>query len=197
MQSIAEIIKEFRNKKIEGKLITFVPLNENYFESIVSLRNREKNKYFLNQNSDLTVESQANWYREYLKRNNDIYWCVFNKNGDFIGTNRIYDIANDRSVAEQGSFMVAEEFANQAPLALESYLMSLDFAFDTICAQKIINDNRKDNSVMNNLSKSFGFEYQGPNYLNGIEYNYYYLFKEKYQQKSKKVRELIEYWSQR
>ncbi len=77
------------------------------FEDVIRLRNQKESKYFLNQNYDLTVEMQKEWFKEFLLRENDIYWAACNKQGDVIGTIKTYNI--ERSQCEQGSTIIDAE----------------------------------------------------------------------------------------
>lgn len=69
-----------------------MPYVPQYPEYVVKLRNTERSRYYLNQDYMLTYEMQNKWYEPYLTKDTDIYWCIFNKNGEFVGTTRTYDI---------------------------------------------------------------------------------------------------------
>ncbi len=191
------IILEYREKKIEGKCIDLVPLTPNDAENIVNIRNEQKNRYFLNQKYELTVEGQKKWYESYLERDNDIYWCIYNKQGEFIGTVRVYDIDKDKDLCDQGSFMIDEEYAEGAPYALEAELLSLDFIFDILGINNVINEDRSDNKIMNNLSKKLGFVFKKNTIINDVEYHYYVLTLEDYKKNREKFARIIDYWNAR
>lgn len=76
---IGKLISEYRRKKISGKCIELIPFTLNDLENVVKIRNKDRNMYFLNQTRKITTESQYIWYKKYLIRNNDIYWCIYNK----------------------------------------------------------------------------------------------------------------------
>lgn len=196
MNSINKMF-ELKNRTIEGIFIDLIPISEEFLEDIVELRNQEKNRYFLNQQYFLTLESQLNWYNQYKERNNDIYWVIFNKNKDFIGTIRIYDIDFENNLCNQGSFMINEKFASDAPYAIETQVLSLDFVFNELKITRVINEDRADNKVMNNLTKKIGFEFQKNTIINGITYKYYILDKENYNKNRNKFITLIEAWKNR
>lgn len=195
--SIKEIINEYRKKTIEGTCINLVPLNLNHSADVVEIRNRAKNKYFLNQSYELTIESQENWYEKYLIRTNDIYWCIYNKKNEFIGTIRIYDIDETKELCDQGSFMIDEDHSMEAPYALEAELLTLDFVFQQLKIKNVINEDRSDNKVMNNLTKKLGFKFEKNTVINGIDYNYYLLNFENYQKNRDKLQMVIDYWRNR
>lgn len=196
-RGIRDIIREYREKKIEGLFLDLVPYRTDLSPEIVRLRNRERNRHFLAQNEEITPESQLAWGERYLLREDDIYWCLFRKEGDFIGTIRLYDIAPDGSSLTQGSFMIDETYSGEAPYAVEAELLSLDFAFDRIKVQSVINEDRADNRIMNSLTKRMGFRFVKDTVIRGASYRYYLLSEEDYRKKRGKAEELLRYWKER
>lgn len=190
-------VKEYRGKKLEGKCIDLVPFTPDDSANVVEIRNREKNKYFLNQTYELNVDGQNKWYEEYLTRNNDIYWCIYNKKKQFIGTIRVYDIDEENNICDQGSFMIDEDHAEGAPYALEAEILILDFIFDVLNMGNVINEDRSDNKVMNNLTKKLGFVFKKKTIINDVEYNYYLLNPGDYKKNRDKFASIIDYWALR
>jgi RimJ/RimL family protein N-acetyltransferase len=127
--------------------------------TIVALRNQEKSRYNLAQKDASTIEGQNEWYHCYSQRDDDIYWCIHNKTGNMIGVIRIYDIKHDGTCCNQGSFIIDRAFAMSGPYAVEAEILSLDFVFDTLQMDKVLNDNRVDNKNMNSISKRVGFKF--------------------------------------
>ena len=196
-KNIGKIISEFRGKNIVGKYIDLVPFTPEDAENVVRIRNEQKNRYYLNQTYELTVEGQKKWYETYLERDNDIYWCIYNKKNEFIGTVRVYDIDVDNNLCDQGSFMIDEEHAEGAPYALEAEILSLDFIFDVLNIYNVINEDRSDNKVMNNLSKKLGFVFKKDTVINDVDYKYYILTPEEYRKNRDKFVQIIECWGNR
>jgi RimJ/RimL family protein N-acetyltransferase len=194
---IGKIIDEYREKRIYGKCIELVPLSPADIPKVVEIRNREKNRYFLNQTFELTIDAQEKWYSGYLERDNDLYWCIYNKQNQFIGTIRIYDIDDANDMCNQGSFMIDEEQADGAPYALEAEILSLDFIFDILKIGNVINEDRADNKVMNNLTRKIGFGFKKKTIINGVEYNYYLLNPDDYKHSRNKFSEIIDYLAAR
>lgn len=193
----SRLIDKYRETRIEGKCIDLIPFRLHDVENVIEIRNQGKNKYYLGQRYELTVEDQAEWYREYLTRHNDIYWCIYNKEKDFIGTIRIYDIDEENDLCNQGSFMIDEEQAEGAPYALEAEILSLDFAFNILKIGNVCNEDRIDNKVMNNLSKRLGFVLQKNTVKNGVTYNFYLLNLQDYKEHREKMQMIIDYWIER
>lgn len=192
-----DAVREYRHKEINGVCVDLVPFDMQYADEFVRMRNDGRNKYFFNQQYDLTVESQKIWYEKYLSRPDDIFWAVLNKKRKFIGTIRLYDIAPDGSVLEHGSFMIDERVAREAPYAAEANMICLDFAFDVLKVKEIINRDRNDNKIMNNLSRKFGFKFIRDTEINGVPYRYYLCDRESYMSVREGIYSVIQYWSER
>lgn len=197
MGKTADIVKEYREKEIKGKLIDFKPLSEEYLQDVVDIRNQDRNKYYLNQPYDLTLDGQKTWFKKYLEKDDDIYWCIFKKDGTFIGTVRLYDVSEEKKILDHGSFMIYENYASEAPYAVEALLISLDFAFDKFQVEKVINEDKADNKVMNNLTRKAGFTFIKDYLLNGVPYKYYLLYEPDYRTHRQKFTNLIDYWAGR
>lgn len=166
-------ILKYREKIIEGKCIDLVPVKEELLPRVIELRNQERSRYFLNQSVILTLEMQKKWYDEYLKRDNDIYWCIRNRENIIVGTVRLYNITENS--CDHGSVMIDETYSMGMPYALEAEILSLEFAFYTLKVKQIFNDDRHDNKMMNSISRKMGFVFQNVIDIGGIPYNHYIL----------------------
>ena len=184
------VITKARETIISGSFIDLVPLKECHFSDVVRIRNQEKSKYFLNQNYDLTIEMQTEWYKDYLKRENDIYWVVVDKKGTVIGTERLYDITSDS--CEEGSTIIDETYAMKGPYSVETILLAMDFAFNELKVKSIINTDRVDNKNMNSISQKVGFTLLKQIEIRGVPYNYYELNETNYQRD--KIKKIIDVW---
>ena len=194
---IADIVQEYRKKRIEGKLVDLVPFTWVDADRVIEIRNREKNRYYLNQSYLITRESQAKWYERYLEKYDDVYWCVYTKDNHFIGTVRIYNIDSEKNICDQGSLMLDEEYATVGPYAIEVELLSLDFVFNVLRIRTVVNEDRADNKIMNNLTKNLGFRYVKNTQIGGVDYKYYLLNLEDYNEKRCDLADIIEYWKHR
>lgn len=193
MSKIEEIITRYREKDLPGKIVDLSPVMEKDLSSIVRMRNDPKMMYYLNQPQKITLESQKAWYGKYNERTNDLYWTIKDKNGLVIGTNRIYDITEDKCV--QGSLMIDTQYSRTAPFAVEGILLSLDFAFDILGVKTIVNEDRHDNKNMNSLSRRFGFQFLRETDIRGVAYNYYELQPDTYKRDT--VMEVLDLWLSR
>ncbi len=190
-------IIELRNKDIIGKCVILRPASLKYAEDILRLRNKPKNMYMFNQLDLITLEGQTHWFEDYVKATDDIYWCVLDKTERFIGTIRIYSIDADGEHCEEGSYVIDEEVANEAPYAVEAKMLALDIAFDTLQIKTMINDNRADNKVMNNIDNQLGFGKGYITQIRGVDFIHRELSAEDYHQNRERFSKLVKYWSER
>ena len=190
-------MEKYKDRVISGICVDLKPISIEDAEKVFMMRNRSRNKYFFNQQGDLTLDNQIAWLENYAKRDNDIYWCVLKKDGTFIGTMRLYDIDTEKGSCEQGSFMIAEEYAKEAPYAIEVELLSLDFVFKTLNLKTVVNSDREDNKGMNSLSRKIGFVYSGKEEKNGVLFNRYNLSIDDYKRNRKKLSNVMDYWKNR
>lgn len=192
--SIQEIIRNGRSGIIEGIFCDLIPLEYKDLPSVVELRNQEKNKYCLNQADDITLEQQEIWFEEYEKRDNDIYWGVWDKNHNImLGTLRLYDIQPD--ICEEGSCIINEKYAMDAPYATEAKYLVGVFAFDTLGVKQLINEIRTDNKVMASLAKRQGYKKHRQVEIRGVAFDYYLLDKEDF--KRDRLEKVLDYWKER
>ena len=93
--------------------------------------------------------------------------------------------------------MLSEEFAAKGPYAVEVELLTLDFIFDVLKIGKVINEDRADNKVMNNLTKKLGFVFVKDTKIGDVDYKYYLLTPDDYKKKREKLAQIIDYWCER
>lgn len=171
-----ETVARFRSEPISGLTIDFEPLSEDNLSDVVFLRNQDHARYYLNQQSLITCEDQRRWYESYVNRNNDLYWCIVNKNHEVVGTVRLYDITEKS--CEHGSFIIGEQYTMGTPYALEAMIMSLQFGFESLRLEYIECNDKADNANMNSISKRFGFKFINQHNIGGLAYNHYILYRD-------------------
>lgn len=192
-----EKVKELRSRDVSGKFVILRPATNEYAEDIVELRNRPQNRYMFNQSDLITVDGQQEWFDLYQKTENDIYWVVLNKKEEFIGTIRLYGIDLDGGHCEEGSYVIDDEVANEAPYAIEAKMLALDVAFDELQIKDMINVIRVDNKIMNNLANQLGFDAGRDVKIRGVDYLHRVLTVEDYLKNRQKFAIVIDYWSER
>lgn len=193
MKKVEEIIAEYRHKDLTGKIVDMSPVTEKDLVDIIRMRNDPKMMYYLNQPMEITLDSQKAWFEKYQERTDDLYWTIKDKDGLVVGTNRLYDITADKCV--QGSLMVDTRYSRTAPYAAEAIMLSLDFAFDVLGVETIVNEDRHDNKNMNSLSRRFGFQFLRETDIRGVTYNYYELQRNTY--KREEIEEILNLWLSR
>lgn len=186
-------MKPDKRIRLDGRFCTLAPITEGDLSLVVELRNRRKNKYFLNQKYDITLEMQTCWYREYLERENDIYWGIWKTGHIFIGTIRLYNMEGD--TCEEGSCIVDEKYAKEAPYAVEAKYLLAMYAFRTLGMRRMINEIRVDNKVMNALAKQQGYQLVRVIEIGGEPY--YYMVLDADQFAGDKMKRLLDYWGMR
>lgn len=192
-----EMVAELRKRDIAGKTVILRPVTADYAEDIINLRNKPRNMYYLNQASVLTLEEQKVWLESYNRSVDDIYWCILDQKEIFIGTIRLYGIDMNGEFCEEGSYAVREEVADEAPYAVEAKMLILDTAFETLQIRKVINDNRIDNKIMNNMDDQLGFDAGWKREIKGTEHIHRTLTAQDYWKNRSKFFRLVEYWSER
>lgn len=104
-------------------------VTENDSDFILNLRlNKNLNQYLHKIDDD--KNNQVEWIEEYKKREAsglEYYFVILDKNLGDIGLVRIYDVDYYRRIFTWGSWVIKENRPNYA--AIESFLMSFDFAF--------------------------------------------------------------------
>ena len=169
-----------RGHVIHGRCIDLHPCASEHEEAIVRLRNQAKSRYNLNQTEAFTIDGHRAWYEGYVLRDNDIYWCIHDKSGGMIGLIRLNNIEPAGASCNQGSFIVDEAFAMSGPYALETEILTLDYAFFTLRIDRVYNDDRAENKNMNYISRRIGFRFVEAFERNGAMFNLYELTKDAY-----------------
>ena len=134
-----------------GKSIFFREVTVEDSEFIVGLRtDPEKNKYLSTTSED--IEEQKKYCYKLLKENIDYYFIICDWDQNPIGTIRIYDFQADSFC--WGSWIIAQNAPASA--AIESALLSYDFAFLSLHYRKSHFDVRKKNTRVLEFHKRFG-----------------------------------------
>lgn len=190
-------VLELRKHDIVGECVILRPASERYAEEIVRLRNKPKNIYMFNQGDTITLDGQTKWFESYKKKTDDIYWCVLNKDERFVGTIRLYEIDEEGESCEEGSYAIDDEFSDEAPYAVEAKMLVLDVAFDVLHIKTMINDNRADNKIMNNIDNQLGFDKGHIIKIRDVDYLHRLLSADVYHENRYKFSRVVDYWSKR
>lgn len=172
---------------LQTKNIYLRLINESDIDFLLSLRLNESLNKFLNKVSQ-EKEEQIKWLEDYKIRESfgtDYYFVIVDKNLGDLGFVRVYDIDYTKNTFTWGSWVLKEDRPKYA--AIESFLLSYEFAFfqlDLNCAKF---DARNKNHKAINFYERFGakflsedednnyFELTKMNYIQ-LKYSQYYKF---------------------
>ena len=121
--------------------------------AILSIRQDESLTKFLPR-LDITINQQEDWLRIQQDREGDYYFIVW-KNGEAIGTVRIYDILGNEG--ETGSIAIRGSIIEK----MEAKLLLDTFIFESLGLERIHNIVRIDNSPIIKFSELFGVKWNG------------------------------------
>lgn len=153
-------------------------------EFIVSLRTDKKLARYLHATDD-SVEKQVEWIKQYKIRETagEDYYFIYDKDGQTIGVNRIYDINYDQEQVTAGSWICKAD----GMLSIYTIMILRDIIFDILGAKCDYFDVRKGNKKVQRLH-----EMCGANKVSSDELNCYYcLTSEAYKQNKEQILKLI------
>jgi len=129
---------------ILGKFCKLRPVTVNDAGFIVRLRNDERKSTYISKGVQ-TIEAQADWIVSYLQRYSEgleYYFIACDMEDKACGTVRLYRI-NDHECTGGSWVMKA---GTPTAISLETYLMPLHFAFETLSKSVVHIDVRKENT---------------------------------------------------
>jgi len=188
----ADLVAKYRTVPLQGRTIALVPYSPQHAAEVVRLRNDPRVRHYLHQPEELMLEQQLRWTDAYLARADDLYWMVERK-GRLIGTNRLYDIGPAQG--EKGSQIIEESESGAGPYALESDLLVLRFAFETLRLDRVLAVIRSDSGKVLSMNRRFGFRDAGARTVRSVEFRELVLESERFD--ATRFDALISYWSNR
>ncbi len=136
---------------LEGKNIDLREVKLTDAEFILSLRCDEKKSQFLHK-TEFDLPKQTAYIAAALQKTDEYYFIIQSKNGESLGTIRIYDI-QDNSF-EWGSWLIKDGV--NANVSVESVLLMYNFAFYTLNLQFALLDVRRANKSVRSFHLKFG-----------------------------------------
>ena len=133
------------------------PLMEEDIEELRVLRNKEKSSFLTK--SDIDRESQINWYKRYLEKEDDIMFKISHRDKpeEFIGAIAVYDIDTEKRIAEVGRTVVDKEKNAQAGIGLEATKGICLFSFVVLGIDKRVAQILKSNERILKVDTRAGF----------------------------------------
>ena len=153
-------------------------------EFILRLRTDEKLARYLHATDD-NVEKQVEWIKQYKIRETagEDYYFIYDKDGQNIGVNRIYDINYDQEQLTAGSWICKAE----GMISIYTIIILRDIMFDIMGAKCDCFDVRKGNKKVQRLHEMCGAQK-----VSEDEQNYYYcLTSEDYKQNKEQILKLL------
>lgn len=153
-------------------------------EFILRLRTDEKLARYLHATDD-NVEKQVEWIKQYKIREaaGEDYYFIYDKDGQNIGVNRIYDINYDQEQVTAGSWICKAE----GMISIYTIIILRDIMFDIMGAKCDCFDVRKGNKKVQRLHEMCGAQK-----VSEDEQNYYYcLTSEDYEQNKEQILKLL------
>lgn len=142
---------------------------------ILTLRTDEKKSRFIHQTEN-NLEKQIEYLKRYKQLDSEYYFIVERKDGQPLGTERLYDI--HETVCTPGSWLMSDE-ATPAEV-LESDILLKEFAFEYLGMQKLSFDVRKRNKSVVKHHKNWGSKIVGES-----EIDYFFMLDKDIYEKNK------------
>jgi RimJ/RimL family protein N-acetyltransferase len=161
---------------VSSKNIKLVLVEEKDAQDILDLRNNGKLNMYIS-TTDINVEKQKEWIREYKKREKngeEYYFAIQKHDGDILGYVRVYDINEKNKSFTWGSWIMKED--KPVSSALETAILIYEFAFSNLNMEKSLFEVMKDNGKVISFHKKFGAK----KISEDKEFEYFILEKESY-----------------
>lgn len=136
---------------LQGKYVNLREVAVDDAEFILKLRCDEKKSRFLHK-TEYNVEKQVEYIKNYLKKDNEWYFIIENKEHKPLGTVRIYDVEGDKYTG--GSWLMSDEATAQQ--VLEGDMLMKKYSFDVLGFNKNCFDVRKENKKVVRFHKICG-----------------------------------------
>ena len=138
--------------------IELCPLSEHDSEQYRQLRNLENNRKWFLFSGMITKEAQKTWYDNYLKRENDYMFSIYNQTGQFLGGAALYDITRDS--AEFGRILVNRAAAGKSGTGYQALMLLCQLAKKELSLRMLHLEVFEDNLPARKLYEKAGFVYK-------------------------------------
>ena len=149
---------------LKGKFVNLREVTTDDAEFILKLRCDEKKSRFLHK-TEYNVEKQVEYIKNYLKKDNEWYFIIENKEYKPLGTVRIYDVEGDKYTG--GSWLMIDGASPKE--TIEGDLLLKEYSFNVLNFSKNIFQVSKGNNKVIRYHKICGAEILSEN---DLEYNF-------------------------
>lgn len=141
--------------KIESTKITLLPMSQNDSELYRQLRNQEENRKCFLFSGIIEKDAQEIWYNNYLNREDDYMFSVYNKIGQFLGGAALYDITEHS--AEFGRVLLDRTLSAHQGIGYEVLMLLCQFAKATLGLSMLHLEVFEDNLAARKTYEKAGF----------------------------------------
>lgn len=138
-------------EKLQGKFVNLREVTIDDAEFILKLRCDDKKSKFLHK-TEYNVEKQIDYIKNYLKKDNEWYFIIENKEHTPLGTVRIYDVEGRQYTG--GSWLMIDGATPQE--TVEGDLLMKEYSFTILGFNKNCFDVRKENKKVVRFHKICG-----------------------------------------
>ncbi len=171
-----------QQEKLQGKFVNLREVTIKDAEFILKLRCDDKKSRFIHK-TEYNIAKQVEYLNNYLKKDNEWYFIIENKEHTPIGTTRIYDVEGDKYTG--GSWLMIDKATAQE--TLEGDLLMKSYSFDVLGFSKDCFDVRKENRKVVRFHQICGSKIVGEN---DIDYFFEYT-KEDFEKNRDRLYEML------
>ncbi len=153
--------------KLQGKYVNLREVTVDDAEFILSLRCDPKKSKYLNP-TEYDVPKQVEYIKNYLKKDDEWYFIIEDKNHRPLGTTRIYGVKGNQYTS--GSWLLVNDVELEE--MIESGFMARNYAFNVLGFEKDYFDVRKGNKKVVRYHLGYGAKIVGES---DIDYFFEYL----------------------
>lgn len=186
------LVAHYRKTPLKGFYVDLVPVTYEDVPDMVRLRNTERSRTCFYQLYNLTEAGQRAWLDRYFQRDNDLYWTIRDKKGEFLGLVRAYDMDFSTGYVEAGSLIVRADRAKERPYTLEANILLLELLYDTFGFPSTVGRMQTANVQSRAFNKHMGAWEGARYYLNGGEFLMVYNSPATYQRQA--LHALLDRW---
>jgi UDP-4-amino-4,6-dideoxy-N-acetyl-beta-L-altrosamine N-acetyltransferase len=181
---------------MEGLICKLRKIEEKDLEQLREWRNSDFVRNRMISRNLISKDQQISWFEKNKSNETRIDFMIEKNDGTPIGSANIFDINHEHKRAEWGFYLGKEEFT-MGGYGLEAMILVYRYGFEILGLEKVYCQTLASNSKVVQMHKTFGLEEEGvlkQHYLFNGEWDdvhYMSLFKENYDQKAKKIIEMI------
>jgi len=119
---------------IENDILCLREIRKNDIEQIRIWRNQEDIRKYFHENSVIGSQEQAEWYKRYQKKSDDIMFIIAMKTKykESIGTTALYNIDLDNKTAEFGRLMIPPKNMKGRGFGKQATILTCIYGFEIL-----------------------------------------------------------------